>query len=89
MSISRRNERLELSAVQVTGTEEGKAGVYARLLTDREMNAAFDVRYFTWLDKFMRHRETNKGVIFDFKQLDKLIDSLNALREQAVAKGLK
>lgn len=87
-TMSVKNRRLELESRQVTGDADG-AGVYARLLADRDLKATVDVRYFGFNEKRNRYYETRIGLIFDMVQLDGLLAAVEALKAEAARRGLK
>ena len=88
MAMSKLNIRLELKALQITGSTEGEEGVYARLLADRDLKATVDVRYFGYNRQRKRYRETRKGLIFNQEQLKVLIAHLTTLQDEILRKGL-
>ena len=83
MPISSRNSRIELVAIQVTGTDEGKAGVYARLLQDKDNNKFWDLRYFGYSEEKKRHIESPKGLIFNREQILQVRKALKNLWDLA------
>ena len=81
MALSKYNQRIEVKAVQITGNEQNKAGVYARLLKDLEGKYYNDVRYFGYNEAKATHHETTRGIILNEEQTLALRKALKEFKD--------